>query len=299
MDISTPESKQRCPKTQDILDLENAFFNFRDKAILWFIASAPFRLETIPKLLWKDLKPTNDKEVPSYLLIEAERLKGHGRGKYKGVKQVGFLHSLAVKKLEAYKKELERKGYYPTEDDSIFLSYRKEKKCSPFMFYSIEGQFGDASLRAWHDLEKKRFSPHDFRSFVQSALENAGVNPNMIAIILGHKPKGVDFHYSDHDIAELLEKFKTALPYLLPQSVERVKAESDRELTAQQQQISDLTEQLQKLQQTVERLYPKEIQRNVINDKGKIETWTETFTTPQEYIESQKKFIKRVLKHDQ
>lgn len=57
MDVSTPESKQRCPKTQDILDLENAFFSFRDKALLWFIASAPFRLDTLTKLKWRDLKP--------------------------------------------------------------------------------------------------------------------------------------------------------------------------------------------------------------------------------------------------
>ena len=87
------------------------------------------------------------------------------------------------------------------------------------------------------------------------------------------------------------------MPYLLPQSVERVKAESDRELTAQQQQIEGLTEQLQKLQQTVEKLYPKEVQRNICNDNGKKETWTETYSNPEEYIEGTNKFIKRVLKH--
>jgi hypothetical protein len=142
MDVSTPESKQRCPKTQDILDLENAFFSFRDKALLWFIASAPFRLDTLTKLKWRDLKPTNDKDVPYSMLIEAERLKGSGRGKYKGLKQVGFLHSLAAQKLEAYKKELERKGYTVSEDDPIFIAYRKEKKIKGLSSFSIEGNFG-------------------------------------------------------------------------------------------------------------------------------------------------------------
>ena len=201
--------------------------------------------------------------------------------------------------LEAYKKELARKGYKPEENSPIFIPYRKETKITKISTFSVERNFDEASLRAWHDLEKKRFSPQDFRDYVQSALESAGIHSNMISPLMAHKVKGVDFHYSEHEISELLQKFKTALPYLLPQSVERVKAESDRELTAQQEQISDLTERLQKLQQTVERLYPKEVQRDVINDKGKIETWTETFSTPQEYIESEKKFIKRVLKHDQ
>jgi PAS domain S-box-containing protein len=56
VEVPTPESKKRCPKTQDIVELENAFATFRDKALLWFIASAPFRLETLTKLKWKDLK---------------------------------------------------------------------------------------------------------------------------------------------------------------------------------------------------------------------------------------------------
>jgi hypothetical protein len=112
--------------------LENAFSSFRDRALLWFISSAPFRLETIPKLKWKDLEATGDKDVPYSMLIQGERLKGKAKGKYKGLKQ------------------------------------------------------------------------------------------NMIAPILGHKPRVVDFHYSEHDINDLMGKFRTALPYLLPQTVESV-----------------------------------------------------------------------------
>jgi len=59
-------------------------------------------------------------------------------------------------------------------------------------------------------------------------MENAGVNSNIIAPILGHKPKGTDFHYSEHDIKDLMEKFRMALPYLLPQSMEVLKAEAQR-----------------------------------------------------------------------
>lgn len=47
--------------------------------------------------------------------------------------------------------------------------------------------------------------------------------------MLSHKVKGVDFHYSQHEIDELREKYKTALPYLTPQTVEKVKAEYKQE----------------------------------------------------------------------
>jgi hypothetical protein len=64
VDVETPQSKQRTPKTEDSVDLDNALPTLRDKAILWFVASAPVRLDTLSKLKWADLKPTNDKQVP-------------------------------------------------------------------------------------------------------------------------------------------------------------------------------------------------------------------------------------------
>ena len=97
------------PKVQDILEIENIFPTLRDKALLWFLASAPFRISTLIRLKWGDLKPTGEPDVPYYLLIGSERLKGKGVGKCKGVKQVGFIHSLAAKKLDAYKKSLAEK----------------------------------------------------------------------------------------------------------------------------------------------------------------------------------------------
>jgi integrase len=259
-DVDIPESKMRCPKSSDIPELENGFSFLRDKALLWFIASAPFRLETLTKLRWKDLKPTGEKEVPYYLLIEAERLKGSGKGKYRGLKQVGFLHSLATKKLESYRKELQRKGYVITENDPIFLAYRKEKKIVVWSTNGIENNFGKASLRAWHDLEKKRFSPHDFRSYVQTALENAGINSNIIAPLLGHKPRGIDFHYSEHDINDLLQKYKTALPYLLPQTTEAIKTELEATKIDQQKKIDHITYAFDTLMDTLKnrKLLPKD-----------------------------------------
>ena len=63
--IQKPEAKKRCPKMDDILELENAMTNQRDKSIIWFFASTSVRIGTLTKLKWNDLKPTNDsKDVP-------------------------------------------------------------------------------------------------------------------------------------------------------------------------------------------------------------------------------------------
>jgi hypothetical protein len=200
------------------------------------------------------LKSTNDKEIPYSMVIESVRLKGSGVGKYKGIRQVGFLHHFASKKLEAYKMELVRKGYRITQDDPIFIPYRKEGIPTPFSPYSIESNFGEACLRAWHDLDKKRFSIHDLRSFVQTAMENAGVNSNIIAPILGHKLKGTDFHYSEHDIEDFKEKFRSALPYLLPQSVEVLKAETQKTNLLFREEIETLENRTLELQTSLNEL---------------------------------------------
>jgi hypothetical protein len=64
----------------------------------------------------------------------------------------------------------------------------------------------------------------------------------MISPMMAHKVKGVDSHYSNHDIEELKEKYKTALVYLIPQTV--VYGESKKQLGDLQAQITDLTKEV-------------------------------------------------------
>lgn len=252
--IDVPEPKKRRPKTCDLIELENGFTYLRDKALLWFVASAPFRDGTIPLLLWGDLKATNDPEIPYYLIIDSSRLKGKGIGKYKGLKQICFIHYLASEKLDGYRKELSWKGYTLKEDDPIFITYKMEGEIKPLSRHSIDSLFAEASLRAWHDLKKKRFSPQNLRSFVQSVMENANINSNMIAPILGYKVKGVDFHYSEHDVAELMEKFRLALPYLLPENIENVKATNRKALSQHEDKLKQAQYRIEELERQIEEL---------------------------------------------
>jgi len=222
-----PEAKSRRPTLQDIKDMANAVRWRRDKALIWFIASAPFRRETVEKLTWEDLVETKNPKVPIKLVIKGKRLKGRGRARYRGLQQISFLHAWAHKQLLAYKKELLRmmrkvkkiEGFQITPETPLFMVYKngnrngEPKALANQSMYDI---FEMASLNAWGDLEKKRFSPHDFRDFVDNALKNARVVEVDRAPLIGHKIKGVEKHYQDPDHKDLMACFESALQFLSP-----------------------------------------------------------------------------------
>ena len=256
-DVEPPEAKKRTPTIEDIQALDANMTTSRDKALVWFFPSTAVRIETLTKLTKGDLKPTNDAEVPYYLEIEAKRLKGAGIGKYKGLKQITFVHKLTAERLENYFAEAKRKGYNLTDTSPLFIAYKghfskeekklavKPKRIRAITQSAINQVYDNASLSAWKDLETKRFSPHDFRDFTQSQLENANVNANIISVVMAHKPKNaVEGHYSSHMWLDMLPKYKQALNYLLPVSVEKLKTETEQMKEQNEKRIKFLEQRL-------------------------------------------------------
>jgi len=270
--ISAPEPKQRTPKLDDLVTLEENMLNVRDRALVWFIASGAFRDDELTNIVWNDIKDTKQlfeddkslsqqeieqiaKEVPYYLVIEGSRLKGKGKGRYKKLKHVAFIHWYAGERLDKYKTWVERflkdRKETLTPKTPLLLSTRSEEIEK---IGSVNPIFVEASLRAWEDLEKKRFSPQDVRDFLQSALESAGIHSNMIAPMLSHKVRGVEFHYSSHEITELLEKFRTALPWLVPKTVARLEAETKKKQKEDEERVTTLQYDNINLKKTVNTL---------------------------------------------
>ena len=232
-----PEAKKRRPTLGDVGDMANNVQWKRDKALFWFIASAPFRKETVEQLVWGDLEETNHVKIPISMSIEAKRLKGKGKGRYKGLNQICFLHGYAYNKLLAYRKELVRRmtkkygSFEVTKDTPIFLSYKNGNGSETPQKMSKEriGEvFETASLNAWGNLEEKRFSPHDMRDFVDNALKKAKVVEVDRAPIMGHKIKGIEKHYQDPDHIDLLACFESALPFLSPEIETVTLTEADK-----------------------------------------------------------------------
>jgi integrase len=250
------EARERCPTIEDVQALAENCKVKRDKAIVWFLASAPFREQTLVKLNWSDLQPTEDKDIPIKIVVESARLKGKGKGRYRGLKQISFLHWFAYQKLMSYKKELQRElekeGEALSEDMALFVSYRKngKDKFSALSKQRLRDIFEDASLSAWGNLEEKRFSPHNLRDFVNTALINAGVVGEPKSCILGHKIKGVDKHYTDVGQLRLLEKLKKAIPYLIP---EHKLSKPDFEY---QPVVSQIKRETQELSEKLETIIP-------------------------------------------
>jgi integrase len=267
--IEAPEPKKRTPTVQDCLDLENKMKCDRDKFLVWFLESCPVRKATLKQLKFGDLKPLNDRDVPYWLRIEAKRLKGQGKGKYRKAKHVGFLHWYAVQKLEAYKEELKRKNIAVDDNTALFVSYKStptgsRKGLAQAEFFII---FRDASELAWRDLSKKRFSPHDLRDVLSTVLLKPQVraNSNLTKPLTSHVPTGIEATYENPEDTEeipnsdLLTVFKSCLPYLIPETLPELKAElnvqkvenqeTKRELKELENKIDENTKQLQEVRE--------------------------------------------------
>lgn len=217
--FDTPTPKQRTPSLEEIEEMASVAKTRRDEAMIWFLSTAPLREETLSLLKWSDFVETGDKELPLMINIEAERLKGKGKGKYKGNKQICFLNHFVCDKILRYTKEIQGKGIQVNKDDSVFIVYRNGngEGYKALSTGGIRDVFTNASFDSWHDLEQKRYSPHDFRNFVNTMMEKARISDNWRAIILGHKPRGIrGKHYSDPEINELKEQFKEILPFIIP-----------------------------------------------------------------------------------
>jgi chromosome segregation ATPase len=87
--------------------------------------------------------------------------------------------------------------------------------------------------------------------------------------LLGHKVKGVDKHYSNHEIDEFLRAYLDALPWLIPQTVEQVKAETEKKLEADEIQINDIKYQNNTLKREVNGLQ----ERDKVRDKEIADLW--------------------------
>jgi len=223
-EFEVPTLKQRMPSLQEIEEMVNVARTWRDKSMIWLLTSAPLREGTLIQLIWDDLQPTGDEELPYIINIEAERLKGKGKGKYKGVRQVCFVNSFVAEKLDKYKAELLGKNIRFTPKSPIFVGYRngngkkkEPKKAKALSPSAIRTNFAKISFDAWHNLENKRYSPHNFRDLVETAMEKADIPDNWCAIIMGHKPKTIrGKHYSSPKLEELKNKFKRVLPFIIP-----------------------------------------------------------------------------------
>ena len=98
-------------------------------------------------------------------------------------------------------------------------------------------------------------------------------------------------------ISETLRLF----PKTMPQAEDKIKnleseiGQLENENIAFKTRIDLLQKDFQQLKGTVEKMYPRQLKRCILNEKNEVEEYTETFSTPEEYLEGERKFMREVL----
>jgi hypothetical protein len=222
------------PKDQR-LKLYLACYTPRDRALIMTAMCTAIARETISLMCWNHFEEDwMQQEIPC-LTLPSNIVKGHGKGKYKGVQQVTFLTPEAKHELLAYRtwyQKTFKHNWLPNEH--IFLSV-KDNLHEPLTKEGLARVMIHLTQRA--DI---KFGIHSGRMIVQTALENVGVSPNWVRKIKGRKVKGEESPYSKPAKEQLRKKYKEALPDL------EFLTTYDAPKDPQQQFLSEFAELLQK-----------------------------------------------------
>jgi hypothetical protein len=182
--------------------------NPRDRALIPFVTSTAIAKETLSNLTWGLLEDGWEaKEFPA-IEIPSELLKGHGKGRYKGVRQITFLTNEARQALSDYRDWIEKRlGRKVNSDDKI---WRDTRTPYPPLEY---GSFASLILRISKE-SGVPFTWHDGRRWLTTALEQVGLSPNWARVLRGRKVSGSESPYSRPNIEALRAKFAEAAPLL-------------------------------------------------------------------------------------
>lgn len=199
----------RKPTKEDLRKLWDACYNPRDRSMLVSLPNATaMAKETIVNLKWKHIEEGWENIDCPHISIPPELVKGHGRRRYKDVRQETFLTPEAKEDLTKYREWMERvKGVKFTPETNVYLTVQ-----SPFKAVTYD-DIGKATV----ELSKRagvEYSLHDARRYVQTALEEAKINPNWARKIRGRKVRGEESPYSRPEIEKLREAYRSALQYL-------------------------------------------------------------------------------------
>ena len=204
-----PQKPHRKPDRDKLLRLyKDGCYNQRDRALICVVSCTAIALETLSKLRWSHFEPGWEQQEIPHISLPPELLKGHGKGKYRGVRQETFVTPGTKRELIKYRSYMTKKyGVLWTEDMKVFLTIEIPR--SALTYYGLNRTVKNISERAG-----VHFSVHDGRRIVETALENVGTSRNWIQKVKGRKVRGEDAPYSQPAVEQLRAKYRAALPEL-------------------------------------------------------------------------------------
>jgi len=203
------EKSQNVPSKETRIKLYRACYTPRDRSLVIASTCTAIARETMSLWRWNHFEEDWQKQEIPCMILPGSIIKGHGKGKYKGVKQVIFLTPEAKHIFLEYREWYQKTfNHIWKEDDHVFLSV-KDNIHEPLTKEGISRAMIHLTDRAGVE-----FGIHDGRIIVQTALENVKVSPQWIRKIKGRKVKGEESPYSKPAIEQLRAKYHEALPEL-------------------------------------------------------------------------------------
>jgi uncharacterized coiled-coil protein SlyX len=248
-----PAKAQRAPSKQQRKVFLESCYNPRDEALVMAVSCSALALETLSMLRWYHFEEDwLQQEIP-HISVPSDLLKGHGKGKYRGVRQETFLtpeaKAVFIKYRDWFSKTFKHQW---TKDDFVFLSTKRNigEPLTRLILAHRMARLSERSGVPW--------SIHDGRRIVQTALESVGTSSNWIKKIKGRKCSGEESPYSKPNVEQLREKYREALPELefLSESNVNLKRleEMEQKITEKDQVIEVLAKNGAELKAKVEQI---------------------------------------------
>jgi len=197
---------QRFPSKAQRYDLYRACYNPRDRFLVMVSLCSALALETLSRLRWFHFEQDWMRRHTPHISVPGALLKGHDKGKYRGVRQETFLTPEAKRAGVEYREWFTRVFRHVWSDgDHVFLCVRANL-AQPLTRFAIARTMLEVSGRSG-----VQFGVHDGRRVLQTALESVGTSPQWIRKIKGRKVSGEENPYSKPAIEQLREKYVEAL----------------------------------------------------------------------------------------
>ena len=210
------------PNKEDLKKLYRFCTNPRDRSILTLVCSTAIAKESLSNLKWKHFEENwIDQKCPN-ITLPPKLIKGHGMGKYKGVKQITFLTPEAKASLIEYKEWMEKKlGRQFILEENVYWTFDRPYK--PLTYKPLGRVFSRLSKNS-----EVQFSCHDARRFVETGLEECRIPPNWARKIRGRKVRGEEAPYSRPNMEKLRTFYEEALSNLEFTSEKQVDREQEK-----------------------------------------------------------------------
>jgi len=216
-----PENLDRVPDKDELNTMVSVCGSALERAILLLSAQSGQRSGVISAITYGMVKHDLEGDhIPVRVDVPGNLCDSRGQRVVKRRVSYVFLFGReSAEALKAYLTERRSRGDTITDDSLLFVSEKKYNgEHRPMDRDAINKVVKRAAVKAGLQvLVKGKRAPihhHSLRKFYQTAMEHAGISKSWFDYMMGHKIAGLDSSYSRPTLAQLVDGYSRAEPYL-------------------------------------------------------------------------------------